>query len=447
LYQHAVSNPSGPVRDRPATPDNVLIAIMLGAIAVVWWPTVLALRNPPPLQFTPLIAHVCGMLAGYGVLVLIALMSRAPRLERGVGADVLARWHSHGGRTVVSLVLVHAAAAVLAWAESRREPTLIALWHVVRLPWLMAATVGTVLLVSVGVASARAARSRMSYERWHAIHLLTYVAVALSFMHQLSGPDFVGHRWLQVGWALMYTNVFALLLRHRVIAPLRQAARHRLRVVALTPEGPGVVSIAVEGQHLGELQAQAGQFLRWRFLTPDLWLTAHPFSLSAPPTDTRLRLTVKALGQGSARLQDIPLGTWVVTEGPYGAMTGARRTRDDVLLIAGGVGITPMRALFETIELSPRQDLTLLYRARGPEHVLFRDELDRIADVRGASVHYLFGDDPACLSPSELERLAPGLAARDVYMCGPAGMTAAVRASLRQAGLPIEHIHEERFAF
>ena len=59
------------------------------------------------------------------------------------------------------------------------------------------------------------------------------------------------------------------------------------------------MSIVLEGRDLDELQAESGQFFRWRFLTPDLWATAHPFSLSAPPTSTHLRLTVKALGDGS----------------------------------------------------------------------------------------------------------------------------------------------------
>jgi ferredoxin-NADP reductase len=246
---------------------------------------------------------------------------------------------------------------------------------------------------------------------------------------------------------LLYTHVFGLLLRHRVLTPLRQAARHRLRVTAVVPEGPGVVSIEVQGQHLSELQAEPGQFFRWRFLTPDNWLTAHPFSLSAPPSGTHLRLTVKSLGNGSARLQDVAVGTWVVAEGPYGAMTADRRTRRDVLLIAGGVGITPMRALFETLPLLPGQDLTLLYRARGPEHVLFHRELEEIARSRGARVQFLLGPDPDCLSARGLLRVVPNLPQRDVYLCGPPGMADAVRTGLRDAGLPPEYLHEERFAF
>jgi hypothetical protein len=49
-------------------------------------------------QLPVIVAHVSGILAGYGVLVLLGLLSRAPALQRGVGADVLARWHARGGR-------------------------------------------------------------------------------------------------------------------------------------------------------------------------------------------------------------------------------------------------------------------------------------------------------------------------------------------------------------
>jgi predicted ferric reductase len=428
-------------------PNDLLLAIGAGALFVGGWPIVLMVDAPGPVQPLPLLAHVAGMLAGYGVVVLLGLMARAPALERGVGADVLGRWHARGGRVVMTLVALHAWAATAAWAASRGQSMPVALWHLLGLPGLVAATVGTALLTAVAVASARAARRRLSYERWHALHLSTYLAVALSFSHQLAGPDLAGHLFVQVAWALLYTHVFALLLRHRVLTPLRQAARHRLRVAAVVSEAPGVVSIEVEGAHLTELQAESGQFFRWRFLTPDTWLTAHPFSLSAPPTEHRLRLTVKTLGDGSATLQDLPVGTWVVAEGPYGAMTAARRTRQSVLLIAGGVGITPMRALFETMPIARGGDLVLLYRARSVDHLIFRDELDRIATARGARVRYLLGDDRSCLTDRGLLALVPDLARRDVYLCGPPPMADAVRTSLLRAGLPVESLHEERFSW
>ena len=400
------------------------------------WPVLLPLSAHRPLDAVPLTAHIAGMLAGYGVLVLVLLMARWPVLER-FGSDALARWHARLGRLVLTLVLVHGVAAVVA----------VGWWEVIGLPGLVAATIGTGLLVTVGVCSARAARRRLSYETWHALHLLTYVAVSLSFLHQLAGPDLAGHRTMQLLWALLYAHTFGLVLRHRLLGPLRGAVRHRLRVVAVVPEAPGVVSIVLAGVHLDELSAEPGQFFRWRFLTPDTWRTAHPFSLSAAPTRTHLRLTVKALGDGTRLLQGIDVGTWVVAEGPYGALTAARRTRRDVLLFAGGVGITPLRALFETLPLEAGQDLMLVYRARSREEIVFRAELDELAERRRARVVYLLGEEPSLISPAALARLVPGLPARDVYLCGPPGMAGAVRRSLVAAGLPRGQLHEERFSF
>lgn len=364
-----MSSPSGAANDagprrRAIRPDQLLAVIGIGALIGATWP-LLATPPAPGAPWLGLIAHVGGMLAGYGVLVLLILIARVPAIERSVGADVLTRWHAAAGRLVITLTLIHAWAAVAAWAQSRQQDWLTSAWNVLTLPALPAATLGTVIMVLVAALSARAARRRLRHETWHAWHLAMYPAIALSFGHQLAGPDLAGHPAIQIGWALAYSYVFAVLLWHRVITPVRQATHHRLRVADVRAEGSDVVSIVVEGRHLDQLRAAAGQFFRWRFLTPDHWMTAHPFSLSAPPAGDRLRLTVKSLGDGSRNLQQLPVGTWVVAEGPCGAITADRRRRRDVLLIAGGVGITPMRALFESIPLRDGEDLLLLYRACG----------------------------------------------------------------------------------
>ena len=430
-----------------AAARTAVAAMSAGGAAVGLWPLVVALASPVPVPLAALVAHVSGMLAGYGVLVLLVLMSRWPVLERGAGSDRVAGWHAHGGRAVLTLVLVHAAAAVTVWSQVTGRTPLAAARDVLGMPGLAAATAGTAVMVAVAVLSARSVRRAISYEAWHALHLTMYLAVALSFVHQLAGPDLAGRPLLQVLWALMYTYAFALVLRYRFLAPLRTATRHDLRVAAVRPEAPGVVSIILTGRHLDELDVESGQFFRWRFLTDGLWYAAHPFSISAPPTPDRLRLTVKALGAGSRRVQQVRVGTRVIAEGPYGAMTASRRSRRNVALIAGGVGITPLRALFETLPLGPGQDLVLLYRARTREQLVFRAELAELAARRGAHVVYLLGGDPGLLSPSSLARLVPGLVERDVYLCGPPGMADAVRDSLSRAGLPPQQLHEERFAF
>ena len=148
-------------------------------------------------------------------------------------------------------------------------------------------------------------------------------------------------------------------------------------------------------------------------------------------------------------MQQVRPGTLVLAEGPSGAMTGRRRTKPAVLLIAGGVGITPMRALFESIDADSGR-LTLLYRASSPADVVFADEITAIARSRGAEVIWLIGSsrDPAnAMTADNLRRLVPDVAQRDVYLCAAPGLSRAVTAALADAGVSRRHIHDEDFAF
>lgn len=162
-----------------------------------------------------------------------------------------------------------------------------------------------------------------------------------------------------------------------------------------------------------------------------------------------LRITVKALGRHTRRVRRLAPGTRVLATGPFGALTAHRRTRRKVLLLAGGVGITPLRALFETLPGAPG-DLTLLYRAGTAEQLVLSGELEAIARSRQAALHYLLGPSDASfdpLAPQALRNLVPELAEHDVYVCGPPGMTAAATAALVRAGVPEDHIHAECFTF
>ncbi|MFP3991212.1 ferredoxin reductase family protein [Streptomyces sp. E11-3] len=394
-------------------------------------------------------AHLTGLLAGYGVLAMLLLMARVPALEHGVGADRLARWHAAGGRWVLSLCAAHAGLALCGYAVHRDIDLVSATADLLGYPGLAAAALGTALLAAVGVTSARAVRCRVSYGTWRGVHLLTYAGAALAFAHQLVGPDIAGSVAAVWVWALLHTGVAVLLVWYRVVVPVRQALRHSLRVLEVRREGPDVVSVVMRGSGLDQLCAEPGQFFRWRFLRRGLWHSALPFSLSAPVRDDTLRITVKAIGDHTRRVRRLRPGTRVLATGPFGALTAHRRTRRKVLLLAGGVGITPMRALFETLPGGPG-DITLLYRASSAEQLVLRTELEAIARARRAGLHYLLGPSDAAfdpLAPQALRNLLPDLAEHDVYLCGPPGMASSAVIGLVRAGVPEERIHTENFAF
>jgi predicted ferric reductase len=398
--------------------------------------------------------QLTALLGTYAALLEIVLMSRAPFLDQVFGMDRLALAHRWLGFATVWLIAGHVTFTVAGFALGDRAGFLDeAVTLVTTYPFVLLALAAFVLFVVVAVSSIRASRRRMAYETWFTTHLYVYLAVALAFAHQVVvGSDFANDPVARAYWIGLYVVALGLLVAFRVVAPVVTSARHRLVVANVVPEADGVVSIYFTGRDLDRLPVRAGQYFDFRFLTTEGWYRAHPFSLSAAPNGRYLRITVKDLGDWTHRLQAIPVGTRVFIEGPYGVLTGARRTRRKVLLVGGGVGIAPLRSMLEAFPADPG-DIAVVYRARRVEEIVFASELDHLARGRGASIHYLIGrrGEPGVptepLGPATLAAIIPDVADRDAYLCGPASLMEEARASLRSLGVPGDRIHLESFAY
>ncbi|MEU6238815.1 ferric reductase-like transmembrane domain-containing protein [Kitasatospora sp. NPDC047058] len=412
------------------------------AVLALWWQDTERITGAA--QWLTGAGRITGLLAGYAAPVLLLLMARLPLLERGVGADRLARWHAWGGRYLVGLVAVHVLTVVWGYAlTDGRGPLGEGVDIVLHWPEMLKAALATLLLLGTGLVSARAARRRLGHETWYYLHLATYLAVALGFGHQLATGTDLGPGPARLGWTALYLGTALLLGWYRLVVPWLRDRRHRLTVAEVRPEGPGVVSVFLTGRRLPELHAEPGQFFRLQFRTRELRWAANPYSLSAPAHPHFLRFTVKDLGTHSAAVAAMRPGTEVRAEGPYGAFTARRHRTRQVLLLGAGVGITPLRALFETLP----GELTLVQRAHSAEDVLFRAELALVAGRRGARVHELLGSraETGDLGTA-LARLVPDLARHEVYLCGPPEFSAEAVRALRAAGVPRGRIHHESFA-
>ena len=432
---------------------TLVAVVMVGNAAVITWLWVHG-GNITKVHTTgealTSVARITGLWSAYLALIQVVLLARLPALERVVGFDRLSRWHRWNGHVTIDLVIAHVVFSVWGYALMDKLPipkeisTMI--WGGVY-PGMITATVGTGMLIGVVATSLVIVRRRLSYEWWYVVHLLAYAGIALAWFHQIpTGNELVLDRTAANYWRALYVATIVVAVVFRVLAPIAGALRHRLRVAEVVPEGPGVVSVRITGRKLDRLRAQAGQFFLWRFLDGRRWHTAHPFSLSAAPDGKSLRITVKALGDHTGRLAELRPGTRVVAEGPFGVFTERVRRREKALLIAGGIGITPVRALLETM----RGDVVVLYRAIAVADVIFREELDALAEARGATVRYVLGDhrgDGAdLLSPAHLKELVPDIEDRDVFLCGPPAMTEVLEHNVRGTRVPRRHIHVERFA-
>lgn len=432
----------------------VLLAFGGGAeVIFLWW-----LQTPPSrLQHLAddyiMIAQLTGLLGAYLLLIEIALMARIPWLERRIGSW-LATLHRGLGAYLVVLLAAHTGFVIYGYSLSlNAKPAAVVQSIFATYPYVLMATVGYLMLLAIGLSSLKKIRHKLGYDRWHNVHLVAYPAAVMAFFHQIFlGAQFTRNEVAKDTWIGMHITVAAAILLYRVLLPANRTMKHRLRVVGVVVESADTVSIYVGGVNLSMLGAQAGQYFRWRFLARGLWYQTHPFSLSAAPTDDMLRLTVKGVGNYTRRLKRrIRPGIRVVADGPYGAFTSDLRRRQRVVLVGGGVGVTPLRAIAETLDGGPG-DIVFLQRASTMNDLLMRDELEKMhADGRLSFIPVLGKrgktprQDP--MAPHRLREMIPDLKDREVFICGSPAMARTAIKNMRKAGVSWRRIHSELFDF
>ena len=394
------------------------------------------------------ISRITAMVGSYLALVGLVLVSRITWVETSVGHDRLVVWHRKLGPYSLYLITAHVFFVILGYAGVDQIPLAVELWRMIlRFPWMLPAVIAFLFFAAAGITSYKKARAKMSYETWWTIHLYTYLAIALSFMHQVqSGPMFIGHPLNKAYWEFLYLYSASIIVIWRLVIPTSRSLYHNLKVEKIVNEGPGVTSIIMKGRKLDKLGAQVGQFFVCRFMQKGQWWISHPYSLSAAPTDQYLRVTVKELGDHSRAVKHLKKGTRVFFEGPYGTFVAATASKGHIVLVGGGVGITPLRALLE--EFDESKSIDVLFRASRDEDLVLRRELDELADARGARVHYLVGSRKVHpMDEKYIRKFVPAFADSDVYVCGPTPLVEAIREACKDAGIPKNRFHDEAFEF
>ncbi|MBO2450916.1 ferric reductase-like transmembrane domain-containing protein [Actinomadura barringtoniae] len=429
----------------------VLLFWGLLATSIALW----AFGTPPSaLKSTPDLVtaggRVTGMIGGYLLLVQVLMMSRVAWLETWIGGHDLMRWHRQLGVYLLLSVLTHAVYITVGYSMVAGVDFVsqtVTLFNTVN--GMVGAYTATGIMVAVSMLAIRGIRRRMPYEVWHWLHLSTYAVLFLAYSHQFTnGAELARGGFARWYWMSLYALVVACLFWGRVVEPLWLNLRHRFEVMDVVSESETMFSVYIGGRHLDRMDARAGQYFRWRFLAGNGWWQSHPFSLSASPNPQWLRLTVNAVGSHTREMRELRPGTRVLAAGPSGTFTARHRTRQRALLIAGGSGIAPIRALLDELPSGS----VVIYRASDANDIVFGDELRGMAQRHGFDLRYVLGsryeEGPRRLfTPQGLRELVPDVRHRDVYVCGPPGMVKAAVAALRRARVRKRQIHLDPFEF
>jgi predicted ferric reductase len=398
---------------------------------------------------------IAGLIGSDFVLVMLVLAARVPVIDRTIGHDRAVATHRRLGKPALYLLLGHGALLLIGYGMSTGINPIAEIGPMLALPDMPLAFIGTGLFILVVVTSLVAVRRKFSYEGWHLVHLLSYLAVIFAIPHQFSDSGMLAAgTWQRVYWIALYVLALAAIVFHRFLKPIISTFRHRITVAGVETLSPGVVSIHLRGENLRRLGSEGGQFLIWRFWTGRTWYHSHPISLSAMPSDTTARITVRELGAGSGRISAIPVGTAVSIEGPYGIFSDVARTAPRLAIVAAGIGVTPVRALLENARIAPGE-ATILLRAGDSDETYLWDEMGEIAAAKGATLYKSVGHRSRGASGwlaekdarrgVTLQSIFPKLLQSDLYLCGPSSWLDAVEAEARALGIPEHQIHAERF--
>jgi predicted ferric reductase len=398
---------------------------------------------------------LAGLVGSDLVLVMLVLAARVPLIDRAVGHDRAMSVHRALGKPALYLLLAHGALLTVGYGLADGHGPLAETWALLAGEDMPLAYVSIALFVTVVVTSIVVVRRRLPYEVWHVVHLLSYAAVLAGLPHQLSqGGVLVTGTPQRVYWISLYVLALGAIIVFRVARPLATTVRHGVRVAAVERVSADAVTIHLTGRDIDRLGAQGGQFFFWRFLSRQTWWHAHPISLSAEPERDHARLTVRIAGHGTARLATLAPGTRVALSGPFGLFTDSERQHGHVALLAAGIGITPIRAMLDRLDL-PAGAATLVMRATSWEEVYLWPELRAWADATGHRLYASVGPRAqgvdAWLSAGDVARGAttaavlPDLIDSDVFICGPGGWADAVEHRVRQLGVANADVHRERF--
>jgi len=414
------------------------------------------------------LGSLAGIIASVLLLFQVLFMSRFPLFEQGFGRDVIVAVHKKVGFWSFWMILAHAVLLAVGYniAEDANPWTSLGVF-ITQLQGAIAATV--VIFVAVIGMSVKRIKAKVTYETWHVWHVVAYIAAFVSVPHQIFlGGSFLQSRVATVFWIGLWGATFAAVGIWRVLIPVITFFKYDMRIVEVKPDGARGIDVVVTGKNLDRLGTKAGQFFHWRFLGSKGAWKQNPFSISMPPTNDRLRICVRVVGDGTERMAELKPGMRVSVEGPLGRISGDLRTTNRMLMFAAGAGAGPMVAMLTDQEWAPGEAI-LVSRENVDEDAMMVEDIEPLVTERGLIWHrptglpnipsvegYSGGSSWMPPNPDGTPVDGPGLIREwvegqvedvDVFLCGPPIWMDGVIRDLAAAGVPDHNIHVESFNF
>ena len=393
---------------------------------------------------------------GYSGLAMMGLQfgltARFRHVTEPWGEDVIYHFHRRISLIAVTLVILHPAIMIAV------QPQLLLLPDVRDVPWgAVFAFISLGALIVLVVTALWRVRLNIRYETWHLAHIgLAIVAVTSGLLHMVGWGFYLADPWKRALWIGLTIFWIGLLLYVRIAKPLFMLRRPYRITEVRRERGDTSTLVMLPDGHPG-FRFRPGQFGWLTVWGSPFKITGHPFSFSssAEAAGGRVEMTIRKLGDFTNAIPDVPVGQRVYLDGPYGAFT-IGNPADMHVLIAGGVGITPMMSMIRTLaDRGDRRPVVLIYGSRDWDSITFREELEALKARLDLTVVHVLSAPPTDWTgesghvTAEIFRrhLPPPHAEHEYFICGPNVMMDAIEKALGALGVPLSKYHSERYSF
>ncbi len=393
---------------------------------------------------------------GYSGLAIMGLQfgltARFKYVTEPWGEDVIYHFHRNISLFAVALVLVHPSIMFVV------HPELFALPQDGKLPWgAVFAFLSVFALLALVVTALWRVKLNISYETWHLTHIaLAITAVTGGLLHMVGWSFYLVDPWKRALWIGLTIFWVALVFYVRLVKPLFML-RRPYRVTEVRQERGDTTTLVMRPDGHPGFRFSPGQFGWLTVWGSPFKITAHPFSFSssATATDGRVEMSIRKLGDFTKEIDKVPVGRRVYIDGPYGAFT-IGNPADMHVLIAGGVGVTPMMSMIRTLaDAGDKRPVILIYGSKDWDSITFREELEKLKARLDLTVIHVLAVPPAdwtgqrgFITAEVLKRHLPQpYAAHEYFICGPAVMMDAIEKALGELEVPLSKYHSERYSF
>lgn len=404
-----------------------------------------------------------GIVAYTWLLASIIFSSRPKFIEKYYSLDKLNRFHAIQSVVALIIAMSHGLWEQIIWGTIFYSSTVFGQLAIVT---FLSIAIMSILIMTNWFGRNKLVRSLKTRLKGHRIshygtmkkiHNLNIVGILFVSVHVLTMTFRIQGDILTGSIMLIYLIiVLGFYLDHKLLRPNR--LRKQLYTVTDVQRQPGrTVMVTLKPRNGRILTYKPGQFVFVRIQDDGYPFEEHPYSLITSPTNpNEIKVAIKDLGDYTHRMQDLPIGINATVEGPYGGVWHVEEKLNDpkenLVLLAGGVGITPMLGILEELSLKKLPNKVLLVWALNePSELGFAEEFEKFKrEIPDFTLIPFYANEKGFLDTEKVQTLFQEnellFDESQCVLCGPKPFMNAVEKALDDSQVQKENIYYEAFA-